>query len=120
MNQVDAASEILLTIEFDGKYSKVRFHPFMKQKTIAEKSVRNVIKTHKEYMDSTQKMTMNGTRNVHDRIRMMDGNKTTLTEIVLSNLVNKQRYVHSTAEVKGVLTLLYHKKYSAHMIPWKN
>ena len=55
----------------------------MKQKTIAEKSVRNVIKTHKEYMENTHKMTVHGTRNINNQIRMTDGNETTLTEIVL-------------------------------------
>ena len=58
VNQLDIATDALLSIEFDGQYSLVRFHPFIKQKTLPEKTVRLVIRSHKEYMNRTLKMTV--------------------------------------------------------------
>ena len=51
---------------------------------------------------------------------MADGSITTLTKLFLSNLVNKQRYIHSSSEIRGELTLLYYDKHIAHMINWIN
>ena len=120
VTQLDIATDALLSIEFDGQYTLVRFHPFIKQKTIPEQTVRLVIKSHKEYMDKTLKMTVQCTKNVHDPIVLIDGTTTTLTKLFLLNLINRQRYIHSTSEVRGELTVLYYDKHSAHMITWVN
>ena len=48
LTQLDIETDLLLSIEFDGQYSLVRFHPFIKHKKLPENSVRHVIKSNKE------------------------------------------------------------------------
>ena len=62
--QHNISTYLILDIEFGGKYSKVRFHPFAKQIQLAESFLHRIIKYHREYMDRTIKLSENGTKNI--------------------------------------------------------
>ena len=114
------ATDLLLAIQFDGKYSKVRFHPFVKTRQFPEHTLRRLIKVHREYMDRTLKLTVHGTKNVNAPILLKNNTTTTLSDMFLSTEINQEGFIHSTSMQFGELNILYDSKHSAHMIEWKN
>ena len=112
------ATEQLLALQFDEMYKGVKFHPFVKQRTLPNAVVKQLIESHNEFMHATRKTVINGTKNVYDIIKTKNGDNTSLAALVQSSLVDKNNMVQSLSTDGGELQVLYHEKYEDEISGW--
>ena len=115
---IDTATNFLLHHEFKGRFRMIKFHPFIKKGTVGQDIVKKLIELHNRYLHSTRKVFINGSQNLNSIIALKDGTNTSLPELVFSNLINKQRLVHSYTIQRGTLVCIYHERYETVIGTW--
>ena len=118
INQRTRVMESLLSLDFDGKYAQVKFHPFLKLNHLPKAIVYQLLQSHNNFLSNTRNMTMRGTQNIHFTLHLKNRGVTTLSNLMLYNLVNRDTYIISTADYDGELTLIYDQKHEQQMKEW--
>ena len=103
--------ECVLQMRFTGNFRGVTFNPFIRIQGIGQLVMNKVFNAQQDYLNNTTSTLVPGINPTTNDVVMKNGETTTLREVMINRVVDRQRMVISAVNKDDELYLLHHKQH---------